>query len=80
MILAVLSARMFIDALAHADDIVLIAPKSRAMRRMLFTCDTFADNFSIVLSATKLKCLLFKPTHKAVGSFINPKPVFFHWR
>ena len=45
--------KIFIGALAYADDIVLIAPMSRAMRCMLFTCDSFADNFSIVFNAKK---------------------------
>ena len=43
--------KMFVDALAYAGDIVLIAPTSRAMRRKLSTCDSFADNFSIVFYA-----------------------------
>ena len=45
--------KMFVSALACADDIVLIAPTSRAMRRMLFTCDSFAYDFSIVFIAKK---------------------------
>ena len=43
--------KMFVGALAYADDSVLIAPTSRAMRRMLFTCDSFVANFSIVFDA-----------------------------
>ena len=42
---------MFVGGLAYADAILLIAPTSHAMRRMLFTCDSFADNFSIVFNA-----------------------------
>ena len=45
--------KLFVGALADADDIVLIAPASRAMRRMLLTCNSFADNFSIVFKAKK---------------------------
>ena len=43
--------KLFIGALASADNIVLIAPTFRAIRHMLFTCDSFADNFSIVFNA-----------------------------
>ena len=43
--------KMCVGALAYADDIVLIAPTSRAKRRMLSTYDSLADNFSIVLNA-----------------------------
>ena len=66
---------MFVRALAYADDIVFIAPTSRAMRRILSTCDSFGYNFSIVLNVKKSKCLISEPTRKA-GSFINPKPAF----
>ena len=47
--------KIFVGGLAHADDIVLIAPKSHEMSRMLFTCDSSADNFSIVFNANKIK-------------------------
>ena len=51
MVLAVLLAN---DGLAYDDDIVLIAPTSRAMRRMLFTCYYVADDFSIVFNAKNI--------------------------
>ena len=50
--------KMCVGELAHANYIVLIAPRSRAMRRMLSTCDSFADNFSIVFNAKKMSLLL----------------------
>ena len=43
--------KVFVGAFAYADDIVLITSTSRAMRRTLSTCDSFADNLSIVLNA-----------------------------
>ena len=46
---------IFVGALTYAGDIVFIAPTSRAMRRMLSTCDSFSDNFSIVFNANKFK-------------------------
>ena len=55
--------------------ILFIAPTSRAMRLVLRTCGSFADNFYIVFNA-KNQCLIFEPTCKA-GSFVNPKLVFF---
>ena len=66
---------MFVDTLAYADDIMLIVPTSRAMRRMLSICDSFSDNFSIAFNAKKSTCLIFEHTRKA-GSFKNQKPVF----
>ena len=44
--------KMFVRALACANDIVLIAPTSRAM---LFTCDSFTDDLSIVFNAKQIK-------------------------
>ena len=37
----------------NADDIVLITPTSRTVRCMLFTYDSFADNFSTVFNVKK---------------------------
>ena len=45
---------MFVGGLTYADDIVLIAPTYRAMSRMLFTGDRFADNISIVVNDKKI--------------------------
>ena len=45
----------FIGALAYADDIVLLAPTSRAMRRMLKTCDEFAEMYDLKFNADKSK-------------------------
>ena len=67
---------MFVDGLAYDDDIVLIAPTSHAMRRMLFTYYCVADDFSIVFNAKKSNCLIVEPARKA-GSFINQKPAFY---
>ena len=49
---------MFVGALAYAGDIVLIPPTSRAMRPMLFTWYSFADNFSIVCNVKKSRLYL----------------------
>ena len=56
---------MFVGILAYADDIVFIAPTSRAICRILSTCDILAGNFSIVITAKKLCLIIFEPTHKA---------------
>jgi hypothetical protein len=54
----------FIGALAYADDIVLLAPTSRAMRRMLKTCDEFAEMYDLKFNADKSKYLTFCPYGK----------------
>ena len=36
----------------------LLRQSSRPMRRMLFTYDSFADNFSIVFNAKKIKAFI----------------------
>ena len=50
------SGKIFIGGLAHADDIVLIAPTSRAMRRTLFSLLVYSfaiTNFSNVFISKK---------------------------
>ena len=44
-------------ALAHADDIALLAPTTRAMRLMLGICDDFAQEYVIVFNVKKSKFL-----------------------
>jgi hypothetical protein len=56
--------RMFLGALAYADDIVLLKPTPRAMRSMLALCDDFANEFHIIFNAKKSKCLYFLPHAK----------------
>jgi Reverse transcriptase (RNA-dependent DNA polymerase) len=47
----------FARALAHADDLVLVAPSSNAMRCMLQMCDEYAAQYDVVFNANKSKCL-----------------------
>ena len=67
--------KMFVGELAYADDIVLIAPTSHVMCRMLSTCDSFLI-ISRLYSMLKIKVFKFEPTRKD-DSFINPKPVYY---
>jgi Reverse transcriptase (RNA-dependent DNA polymerase) len=39
----------FVGALAYADDNVLVAPTSTAMREMLSICDTFSVNNAVLM-------------------------------
>ena len=43
----------FVDALAYADDIVLIAPTPSAMRQLLLICDMYAVEYDIMFNANK---------------------------
>ena len=52
---------MFVGALAYADDIVLLAPTARAMRKLLSLCDEFASGFNVLLNAEKSKNLYIRP-------------------
>ena len=47
--------RMFLGALAYADDIALLAPTPRVMRAMLAICDNYADKGHIIFNAKKFK-------------------------
>jgi hypothetical protein len=49
----------FVAALGYADDVVLMAPTARAMRKMLGVCDKFASEFNVIFNAKKSKCITF---------------------
>jgi len=40
-----------VKALSYADDIVLLAPTTSAMRKMLEICDNYAQEYSIKFNA-----------------------------
>jgi len=50
--------KLFIGAIAYADDIVLLAPSASAMRVMLSECDRFGCQYSVKFNATKSKIML----------------------
>jgi hypothetical protein len=51
----------FVGVLAYADDLALLAPSASAMRKLLETCEKFAQRFSLSFNATKSKCMCFAP-------------------
>jgi len=57
---------VYTGALAHADDVVLLASIPSALRIMLRICEDFAKEFSVVFNASKSVCLrVIKVTSKA---------------
>ena len=56
----------FVGALAYADDLTLLAPSPTAMRKLLRSCDLYADEYSIVFNAStgKSKCLVVRPANR----------------
>lgn len=65
----------FAAALAYADDIILLAPSARAMRRMLYICDRFGEKYDVTFNNKKSKCINFTPLSKA-RSVTAPQPSF----
>ena len=62
----------FVGALAYADDIVLLAPTSSAMRRMLDLCQAYASDYFINFNASKSKCLAIIPrSQQYVSSYLQ---------
>ena len=57
----------FVGALAHADDVVLLAPSANAMRRMLLICDEFGTEYNVVFNVNKTKCINFRPSKHVAG-------------
>jgi len=51
----------FVGAIFHADDIVLISPTPLGMRKLLFSCDSYANEFDIIFNASKSEFLVCIP-------------------
>jgi hypothetical protein len=47
----------FVAALAYADDILLLAPTPRALRRMLSICENFAAEYNVTFNCNKSKSI-----------------------
>jgi len=50
--------KFYVGVLAYVDDIVLLAPSASSMGIMLFYCDRFPSQYSLVFNANKSKCML----------------------
>ena len=64
--------RVFVGALAYADDIALLAPTPSAMWRLLRICDEYGQKFSVMFNAAKSAWLLVsksKQPFKCVAEF-----------
>jgi len=48
----------FVGAIVYADDIVLISPTPLGMRKLMFSCDSYANEFDIIFNASKSKFLV----------------------
>ena len=66
----------YVMALAYADDIVLLATIANAMRHMLKICDIYGSDYSIVLNASKSKCV-FVQSCRDIASAFGPKSELF---
>ena len=62
----------FAASLAYADDIILLAPSARAMRRMLSICNNFGDQYNVIFNNTKSKCITFPSLLKACSTTAPP--------
>jgi len=51
----------FFDTINYADDIVLISPTPLSMRKLLFSCDSYANKFDTIFNASKSKFLVCIP-------------------
>ena len=62
----------FVGALVYADDIVLIAPTTTAMRKLLSMCGEYAIEYCISFNASKSKCLAVLPANRREqNSYLN---------
>ena len=66
---------VFASELAYADDIVLLVPTARAMRKLLSLRDEFASGFNVLFNAKKSKCLYIRPKEDNKSN-CSLKPIF----
>ena len=50
---------IFCGTLAYADDVIILAPSVASMRGMLSICESFANDYNIILNSCKSKLLVF---------------------
>jgi Reverse transcriptase (RNA-dependent DNA polymerase) len=65
----------FVDALAYADDLVLLASSANAMRSVLHVCDIYAVQYNVLFNANKSMCICCHPigmTKCFTSSFCYP--------
>ena len=63
--------RKFCGIVSYADDIMLLAPSQRAMKRMLTICDNYAEKVRVKFNGAKSKALVFaKNNINIVPSFV----------
>jgi len=70
-----------VGAIGYADDIVLISPTPLGMRKLLFSCDSYANEFDIIvnaINASKSKFLVCIPGKLwSMFNNLNLNGVFF---
>ena len=54
----------FVNLLAYADDMVLLAPSWFALQRMLHKLQTAAHTVNMAFNTSKTVCMMFKPECK----------------
>ena len=52
----------FFNNLSYADDMVLLCPSVKALRKLLSICEDFAAEHDIIYNTKKTKCMLFRPS------------------
>jgi hypothetical protein len=67
--------KFFVGALAYADDLTLLAPTPRSLRRLLTICEEYASEFDIIFNGAKSKCLFITPSNYNVHAF-GSNPIF----
>ena len=56
--------KIFVGALAYADDLVLTAPSANALRKMLAICDAYASEYFMNFNVQKSKCMIVLPSSR----------------
>ena len=55
---------VMLNNLSYADDMCLIAPSVKGLRKLVHICEEYAIEHDIIYNATKSKCMYFKSNNK----------------
>ena len=61
----------FSGALCYADDLTILAPSPDALRKMLTTCEEFAQTHGIVFNASKTQIICFRHSATSVPAHFS---------
>ncbi len=65
----------FMGAVAFADDIKLLTPMFKGLKKLVSICEKYAEEYGIKFNGTKSKCMVYKGRN----SVVHHEDVYINW-